>query len=428
MKKGTMEIICCPLCKHKLNPESGNNDKTVIAKLTCDKCHRDFFFDNAIPNLYISDKEIIRFSDDSDFLEFIVTLENVKKRIENTKIGLKGLDFLKINIIRFIMPFAWILLIVGILILILYYFGFNNISLPSIFTLIAMSLIFFIIDYLRYRKISETKYMTDLHILRELLKKNKLSEYEIRSSIKDEENGFEKLFQADREHASCKSTLINSTLAKLEVGKHSLRGGASLNVGCGGEKNASAAAVSVHNGYEMIGVDIHLEYLRQFNQIFNADVVQANAMALPFVDDQFDLIHFTDILEHLHNAMLGLKEVQRVQKEGGIIILSTPNRSWSIKCINPLIFAERLVSLYFNAILPPRAIVSQWMDFNYYHTEFSKKEIIKLMRTAGFEILSIQTYFPSPKYHIPTIIFQNLPCLKYMGTEFLIIAQKRKLK
>ena len=46
-----------------------------------------------------------------------------------------------------------------------------------------------------------------------------------------------------------------------------------LNVGCGGALHKSVSEPYFNKGYNMIGVDISEEYLKQFSQIFNTDVV-----------------------------------------------------------------------------------------------------------------------------------------------------------
>ncbi len=68
----------------------------------------------------------------------------------------------------------------------------------------------------------------------------------------------------------------------------------------------------------MIGVDVSKESVSQFVKLFNTDGLVANDMALPFDSENFDLVNFTDILEHLHSPFLGLKEVARTLKMNGI--------------------------------------------------------------------------------------------------------------
>jgi methionine biosynthesis protein MetW len=47
--------------------------------------------------------------------------------------------------------------------------------------------------------------------------------------------------------------------------------------------------------------------------------------SLPFVDDYFDVVFFGDIIEHLFDAESVLKEIKRVLKPNGRLIISCPN-------------------------------------------------------------------------------------------------------
>jgi SAM-dependent methyltransferase len=51
---------------------------------------------------------------------------------------------------------------------------------------------------------------------------------------------------------------------------------------------------------------------------------QADAYRLPFRDDIFELAVCTEVLEHTHSPELVLRELQRVLKPGGKLLLTTP--------------------------------------------------------------------------------------------------------
>ncbi|MFA6525930.1 MAG: class I SAM-dependent methyltransferase [Candidatus Buchananbacteria bacterium] len=54
----------------------------------------------------------------------------------------------------------------------------------------------------------------------------------------------------------------------------------------------------------------------------NVDVV-GDAHQLPFEDGKFDIILCTEILEHLHSPQIAIKEMERVLKPGGLLLLTT---------------------------------------------------------------------------------------------------------
>jgi 2-polyprenyl-3-methyl-5-hydroxy-6-metoxy-1,4-benzoquinol methylase len=89
--------------------------------------------------------------------------------------------------------------------------------------------------------------------------------------------------------------------------------GTVLDVGCGQrpyEKTFFAGAT------RYIGTD----YLSDRSR---PDVV-ASALQLPFKDNSFDTVVSTEVLEHVPDPLRAMREMQRVLKPGGRLILSTP--------------------------------------------------------------------------------------------------------
>ena len=51
----------------------------------------------------------------------------------------------------------------------------------------------------------------------------------------------------------------------------------------------------------------------------------ANVLKIPFADKEFDVVIATELIEHILETKIFLKEINRVLKPGGELILSTPN-------------------------------------------------------------------------------------------------------
>jgi SAM-dependent methyltransferase len=86
-----------------------------------------------------------------------------------------------------------------------------------------------------------------------------------------------------------------------------------LDVGCGQrpyEKTFFAGAT------EYLGVD-------RLSDRSRPDVV-CSALGLPFAEEVFDTVVSTEVLEHVPEPLLALREMRRVLKPGGCLILSTP--------------------------------------------------------------------------------------------------------
>jgi ubiquinone/menaquinone biosynthesis C-methylase UbiE len=55
------------------------------------------------------------------------------------------------------------------------------------------------------------------------------------------------------------------------------------------------------------------------------DVADLNDCSLPYDDNFFDAITFTEVIEHLENHRKILEEINRVLKPGGCLVITTPN-------------------------------------------------------------------------------------------------------
>ncbi len=79
-------------------------------------------------------------------------------------------------------------------------------------------------------------------------------------------------------------------------------------------------------GY-VIGVENHPNPVR-VGQARGYDIRQADARALPFADDTFDLVTALDVIEHNEDDVGILREAHRVLKPGGLMLISVPAFQW----------------------------------------------------------------------------------------------------
>lgn len=102
----------------------------------------------------------------------------------------------------------------------------------------------------------------------------------------------------------------------------------------------------------------------------------------PFEDNSFDVVLFTNVIEHLHSsAKRPLKEIRRVLKDKGVLILSTPN----LATLKNRLFMMAGLSNYVN--------IDVWYHCNPYfgHTrEYTSGEIRKMLKWEGFIIRHIE--------------------------------------
>ena len=55
------------------------------------------------------------------------------------------------------------------------------------------------------------------------------------------------------------------------------------------------------------------------------DIIEADAHNLPFENETFDCVSCRDVIEHVQDEQVVMKELNRVLKVGGYLIISTPN-------------------------------------------------------------------------------------------------------
>jgi len=97
-----------------------------------------------------------------------------------------------------------------------------------------------------------------------------------------------------------------------------------LDVGCGtgAVLEQMAAKNFLVSGIDMS--DTALEYCRKKG--FEVDKGFADKM--PYSDNTFDIVFALDVLEHLENPELAVREVKRVLKDGGLFVATVPAHQW----------------------------------------------------------------------------------------------------
>jgi len=199
-----------------------------------------------------------------------------------------------------------------------------------------------------------------------------------------------------------------------------------LHIGCGGECNEAIPIEYKKTGFINFGVDAVRAYVKEFSAYGEAHL--ANASALPYADGIFDIVNFTDILEHLFDPLKGLQEAVRVLKKSGYLVLETPNRSY-LQRKNPISWLEYFLGQLYPGLLRPRIITAAWAGEVLFHTEFSKRELLALFSHCGLHPLKFRTEIlkktlpKSPRARLKmAIVF----CLEKIAptNKWLVIARK----
>lgn len=102
--------------------------------------------------------------------------------------------------------------------------------------------------------------------------------------------------------------------------------------------------VEVQKQASITGLEMDLELIEKLSSR-NLKVVQGIAEKMPFADASFDVVISEEVLEHIKNQKQVIKEIYRVLKPGGIVILTTPNK-WIYRT---LMFVNNIVKWNFQA-------------------------------------------------------------------------------
>jgi SAM-dependent methyltransferase len=99
-----------------------------------------------------------------------------------------------------------------------------------------------------------------------------------------------------------------------------------LDVGCGlGMYPAAFQRYTPH----VVGIEIEFERARQAGNKTTA--LQARGETLPFPSDTFDVVHSHEVLEHVADDRRAAREMVRVTRPGGRIVIFVPNRLYAFE-------------------------------------------------------------------------------------------------
>lgn len=137
---------------------------------------------------------------------------------------------------------------------------------------------------------------------------------------------------------------------------------------------------------------------------------------LPFSDKNFDIVIHHDVIEHSKKPYLMIKEQYRVLKEGGILIVGTPN----------IFRPANVIKLITGRLSFPEKIGYYKEIGDYIHIqEFHEQQLKILLEEVGFKILIIKyCYFGIHPLRINISKFPKSDIGKRFCHYLLFVAQK----
>ncbi len=130
-----------------------------------------------------------------------------------------------------------------------------------------------------------------------------------------------------------------------------------LEIGCG--TGYVLSGLSASTDFDLFGSDIHVEGLKYAKQrVPSAEFIQMDATAMPF-NNEFNAIGAFDVLEHISEDELALKNIHSSLCQEGVLYISVPQYMFMWSSLDEISFHKR---------------------------RYSKTELIQKVSDAGFEI------------------------------------------
>jgi glycosyltransferase involved in cell wall biosynthesis len=142
--------------------------------------------------------------------------------------------------------------------------------------------------------------------------------------------------------------------------------GSCLDVGCGSSRILASLD-------RVVGVDVLVRKLRWARK-YGKPLVNASAFDLPFRDASFDCVICSEVIEHIPTGQKPFLEMKRVLKDGGILILGTPDYgrlSW------------RIIEGMYHHLIP-----GGYADEHI--TQYTREDLARGMQELGFVLFDVE--------------------------------------
>lgn len=146
------------------------------------------------------------------------------------------------------------------------------------------------------------------------------------------------------------------------------RKGKLLDIGSGG---GFFLAYARERDWQVDGLELSQWGVTVAKKIFQINVFQGDLMQANYPNNSYDVVTMYDVLEHIINPLTELKEVYRILKPGGLLIVNVPNFNS---------FFAKLNKNHWSKLDPPQHL---W--------HFAPDTLSKIITKSGFNVLEQKT-------------------------------------
>jgi 2-polyprenyl-3-methyl-5-hydroxy-6-metoxy-1,4-benzoquinol methylase len=124
-------------------------------------------------------------------------------------------------------------------------------------------------------------------------------------------------------------------------------------------------------GYTTKGIEIAQDAAAYARKEFGLDIEIKPFEELRFAENHFDVVTLWQVLEHVPYPLMMLKEVHRILKPGGVLVVSTPNIE----------------------AMPAKMLRKRWWDIKRLHiNQFTTRTLTDILQNTGFKNISSASY------------------------------------
>jgi len=185
--------------------------------------------------------------------------------------------------------------------------------------------------------------------------------------------------------AIIKESRLRATESQVGLIKRYGNGTRLLDVGCGEGFflfNASKA------GYIVKGIELSQDAAAYARSEFGLDVEAKSFEELRFSENHFDVVTLWQVLEHVPFPLIILKEIHRILKPGGMLVITTPDIGG----------------------IPAKILKKRWWCITRLHiNQFTTKTLTNIIKNAGFKNISSVSYKESI-----SLLMLFIPILRYL--------------
>jgi SAM-dependent methyltransferase len=192
-----------------------------------------------------------------------------------------------------------------------------------------------------------------------------------------------------------------------------------LEVGCGEGRGIQYILPHVRSYWAIDKIASAVESLRL--RFPTAHLVAGNLPPLPYPDASFDSVVSFQVIEHIQDDVLFLKEIHRVLRPGGVALITTPNRPLSLSR-NPWHIreytAEELSALARSIF---HVVEMKGVSGNDKVMTYHARNRVSVNRLMRWDILNLQHRLPAAMLRIPYDLLNRLNRRKLQKSDDVLV-------